>query len=408
MYPFVKCVTVGQHEDLSTVVTLAASGLPDGKQKPILCADSYYLDNEGRLNLIALDCKYCMALNPCRFPHLVRPLKAKVENPGERAGMYNPNTGELLVHFWDPRPIVGRKFVLCRGMKRTSGKMVAGEIPGYDEYSILFRACDMMNKAMAGLYWPHKRRGRTGGTDADVLNVDDFILTAVLMNAYHMFLEVNPENIDPLAIYKRLGEQMTSLAFTLFEWAMQSDGPEAIRSVHVETEDDDQPISLESGGSTTDTEDEESTECPSGSVRLIPRTNAEDPSVKSPSVHSERESPVFVGKRPSGSCVGTGTFDKRIPAGGKGKDRMQYPCDSDLREEELSQHLRAHSVVGRRIKVWWPRYRAWYPGTVVRYSPARQQFEVNYDDYHVDTVWEALFGERSCKWSFIDDTAGNE
>ena len=66
---------------------------------------------------------------------------------------------------------------------------------------------------------------------------------------------------------------------------------------------------------------------------------------------------------------------------------------------DVPYEARAHALVGRRIRVFWPAEDALFAGTVIAYDAVARQHTVRYDDGDVYT-W-ALFWPRSGQPAFV-------
>ena len=63
--------------------------------------------------------------------------------------------------------------------------------------------------------------------------------------------------------------------------------------------------------------------------------------------------------------------------------------------------LRIRRLIGKRVEIYWPKYKRWYPGEVVRYATGRDMFEILYDDYDEDTIYEKLLGAGAVKYKLL-------
>jgi hypothetical protein len=77
------------------------------------------------------------------------------------------------------------------------------------------------------------------------------------------------------------------------------------------------------------------------------------------------------------------------------KDRIKPKNDKRITDD----------LIGKRISVYWPRYKKWYPGTIIRYNLTKKQYEVLYDEDKengLDEIFETLKGPKKVKWKFIN------
>ena len=65
--------------------------------------------------------------------------------------------------------------------------------------------------------------------------------------------------------------------------------------------------------------------------------------------------------------------------------------------------MEAEEILGKRIAVWWPKYRKWYTGRVTRQGRKRTEFEVLFDDELDEEYYIPLLGKHADKWMVEED-----
>lgn len=187
-----------------------------GVDETILVADSYYLTEDARAVLNGLQVKYVCAITKERFPSLVEEVQTRVEKPGQWAGAWNDETGELLTYYWSTDKDVGKKFVITNSLFETKGKTPKHTIPAYDMYNVMYSLCDGFNRNLHDRTWPHRCSGGTNGGTAGV--VHNFYFSAILQNTYNAYFDIHSK-LTEKASFKdfslELADEIYAYALTL-------------------------------------------------------------------------------------------------------------------------------------------------------------------------------------------------
>lgn len=187
MYPFDKCTTLGEKQKICDVWSWAIQLIGTPTPRPVLVADSYYLDNSSRPLLQEKEQPYMCSIKGDRFKVMVDRVKAKVKQPGEWFALHNTRTGELLMHHFSRDDNVKRKTLLTNAMRvEETGKQSQFRPPGWKEYCFCFSVCDEFNTAMKDRNYPFRR-----GTYLH--NFDDLFFTSLLINVRNVWVSFNFE-----------------------------------------------------------------------------------------------------------------------------------------------------------------------------------------------------------------------
>jgi hypothetical protein len=151
--------------------------------KPILCADSLYLDNAARTRLLKIGARYHCSVKPDRFQIISKHMKAKVQEMDSWVAMYNEPTGEVATYVWSSEKGVGKKMLITSALRKSA--MTAHPVrtpPGWCEYKFMFSACDKYNKKIGHYDWPY----RCSSWRTHLANI---YMTHVVLNTVHLFRE---------------------------------------------------------------------------------------------------------------------------------------------------------------------------------------------------------------------------
>jgi len=84
-------------------------------------------------------------------------------------------------------------------------------VPGHTEYQSCFAGCDQFNRKMKDKSSPHKYQSKV--FISQVLAGSDYLMTVTLMNAHHLWENVNPKN-EKITNFRRFCE---AVAIGLFD-----------------------------------------------------------------------------------------------------------------------------------------------------------------------------------------------
>jgi len=166
----------------------------------ILVADSYYLDVTGRAVLQELEVPYLCTVQACRFPTLYRQANVISHHAGTTALLYSEELHEMFVTHWYPPPM-NQKFVLTNALVASPGFTCRSIVPGCDHFSLMFNLCDLYNCRLHDKSWPHHCMSAE-------LQQHNFLLTCVLINMYHAFLQTSGQTVAELD-FKTFGEELS-------------------------------------------------------------------------------------------------------------------------------------------------------------------------------------------------------
>jgi len=89
---------------------------------PIIAADSYYMCKEARHCLRKWKVPYHVSVGSQRIPSdIASRLQRKVQSHGMWAACHDGIHGETILHYWDPDPEIGKKYLLSTILKRKEG-----------------------------------------------------------------------------------------------------------------------------------------------------------------------------------------------------------------------------------------------------------------------------------------------
>jgi hypothetical protein len=84
-------------------------------------------------------------------------------------------------------------------------------IPGCDHFSATFNLCDKFNRRLNSKSWPRRCNTAEG-------QQHNFLLTLILVNVYHAFLDsqhIDPQNLDYQTYGLELADELYMYAHTL-------------------------------------------------------------------------------------------------------------------------------------------------------------------------------------------------
>ena len=97
------------------------------------------------------------------------------------------------------------KFVVTNALVASPGFIHCHMVPGCDRFSLMFNPYDKYNRRLKDKSWPHH-------CYTAELQEHNFLLTCVIVNCYHTFLNVQRQTPDDLD-YKTFGEDLAGDLF---------------------------------------------------------------------------------------------------------------------------------------------------------------------------------------------------
>ena len=176
--------------------------------RTVLYMDSYYLTEEGREYLRRKKVLYVASITRGRFGTIVDTMERKLDKSGTHINAYNRSTKEAATYCWSLNPRLGKKFVIASGYEVVGKAQNDHVCPLYDHYCAGFNGCDLFNRALHGKSWPYKLQG-------DVRNASDYLLTAVLINTFHLWIDAG--NLEDRRHDVKWDEFCTMLAHEMVE-----------------------------------------------------------------------------------------------------------------------------------------------------------------------------------------------
>ena len=185
MYPFDRCTTLGEKQSVCDVFMWASKLHNPALGRSILCADSYYLDNSSRPQLMEAEQPFLCSIKNDRFNVLTDCLQEKVKQPGEWYGLHNTSTREVMIHHYAKDGNVQRKTLLTNALVcNRSEKQSPFRPPGWIEYKSGFSMCNEFNCLIKDRSYPFRRSQWQH-------NFDDLFVTSLLLNACNIWLSLN-------------------------------------------------------------------------------------------------------------------------------------------------------------------------------------------------------------------------
>jgi len=178
LYPFMSGKFSSVEMNPGEVCKFAISTLKPfpPKQRPIIVSDSYYMCADGRSVLLNAKISFHVSVRADRIPHdLVEYLQRYVRCPGQWCAVFNRLTHETIVHFWDPNPDIGKKFLHSNILQPIKTRPPQGIIPGREIYNKTFSACDDFNEVLKDKTWPFRPANY-------LMCLDDVYFTVALIN----------------------------------------------------------------------------------------------------------------------------------------------------------------------------------------------------------------------------------
>ena len=175
MYPFDKCTTLGEKQSICDVFMWVSKIHLDDRA---LCR-FYYWDNSSRPQLVhAGQC----SIKSDRFKALTDRLQEKVKQPGERYGLRNALSGQVMIHHYSTDRNVLRKTLLTNALEcYKSEKQSRFRPPGWIKYESGFSICDEFNCAIKDRTYPFRRSQWQH-------NFDDLFVTSLLLKTRNIRL----------------------------------------------------------------------------------------------------------------------------------------------------------------------------------------------------------------------------
>ena len=189
LFPFDHCMPLG---DASITMLSIWDWLLDVvdydslSHKPVLCADSLYLDNAARTMLLDKGARFHCSVKTDRFGIISTHMKAAVKEMNTHVAMYNKATGEVATFVWSATKGVGKKMLMTNSLEKSGNKPhPARTPPGWTEYKFMFSSCDKFNKKIGHYDWPYR-------PSCWRLHLADIYFTHVVLNTLHLFREAHP------------------------------------------------------------------------------------------------------------------------------------------------------------------------------------------------------------------------
>ena len=95
---------------------------------------------------------------------------------------------------------------------------------------------------------------------------------------------------------------------------------------------------------------------------------------------------------------------RRVPEFTQGEERVARKESKGNKPDRRGLPQTVQRLIGKRISVYWPRFRRFYDGKVVGYAIGRSEFVVKYDEKDntgEDEFYEKLQGAGKVRWKFI-------
>ena len=77
-----------------------------GHKNTLLVFDSYYFSAETRKLLLENEIKVCASISLSKFPSAINYVASKITQPGDIQAIYNFDSGEFLLGYYNPDPSV--------------------------------------------------------------------------------------------------------------------------------------------------------------------------------------------------------------------------------------------------------------------------------------------------------------
>jgi hypothetical protein len=156
------------------------------KELPVVCADSFYLDNTARNLLLDNNVLYHCSVKKNWFSNISLHLESIVKDMGSWAAMENTLTGEVATFTWSGEQDIGKKFLISTLLKKQPGKQQKHNPPGWDAYKYMFNGCDKYNTQISKFMWPYRLTHWTA-------HFDDIFQVHVALNTVAIWRELHPD-----------------------------------------------------------------------------------------------------------------------------------------------------------------------------------------------------------------------
>lgn len=186
------------------------------KKYPVICTDSFYLDNTSRSLLLEKQVPYHCSIKSSWYAPLHKHLSSQVTEMNQWAAMYNKHSKEICVYSWNSEKGVGKKLLLSTLMEKRPGKQPTESPPGWELYKYMFNGCDHFNKDVSAFFWPY-RLARWE------MHFDEIFQLHVILNTIAIWRELQ-ESVR--MIPKK--ELMVQLAHELYQRARKDDLPPSL------------------------------------------------------------------------------------------------------------------------------------------------------------------------------------
>jgi len=99
--------------DVADTAITSVCGVVGENGNPIMCADAFYVSQDVLGELTERYVPYHLSAPSNRLPApLVAMLQRRVTDVGTWAAVHNEVTKQTILHYWDPNPDIGKKFLL--------------------------------------------------------------------------------------------------------------------------------------------------------------------------------------------------------------------------------------------------------------------------------------------------------
>ena len=187
MYPVLSNADLRESVPVETIWDWAIK-LTNRPARPMIVADSYYSTKNVLEKLECEGVPFLVAGATNRFEELAQRASSVVHEQGESSVLRKEGSDVLLVHHWDVRTNIGRKFVFTNNFSITdSAKPSAGQHLVYRAYSLSFDACDYFNRKLFKFKYPFRRRGWEK-------NFDSLFVSTLLINSWVLWQYSNPSH----------------------------------------------------------------------------------------------------------------------------------------------------------------------------------------------------------------------
>ena len=180
--------------ELMTVWKWVQDLLGMNNSRSIVVCDAYYMSQPVLSYLMDNNIKFLSSVSPQRFKPLTKRLSQKVLTQGDTAVIRCENTDVFMVHHWDLRTSIGRKFVMTNSfVVKDVTEEVAGPHPIYVAYNHTFSTCDLFNRKLHKFKYPFRRMSWEA-------NFDSLFVSVLLVNACSAWHYCNSKSTEKVSM----------------------------------------------------------------------------------------------------------------------------------------------------------------------------------------------------------------